>query len=89
MVKGDVVRGRDGGGTRDGGRERTRTRARGDTSASKRTPELGEAPKPTKGPRGVGAVNEKTRVGTAVRDGEKTRLGIPSGERNSIKSRQK
>ena len=71
MVRGDVVRGGDGRGAREGGRERTRTRAGGDTGASKRTPESGEPPKPTKGPRGVGAVNEKTRVGTAVRDGEK------------------
>ena len=71
VVRGDVVRGGDGRGAREGGRERTRTRAGGDTSASKRPPEAGDTPKPTKDPRGMGAVNEKTRVGTAVRDGEK------------------
>ncbi len=71
MVRGDVVRRGDGRGARERGRERTRTRAGGDTSASKRTPESGDPPKPTKDPRGMGAVNEKARVGTAVRDGEK------------------
>ncbi len=75
MVRGDVVRGGDGRGARDGGRERTRTRAGGDTGASKRTPESGDPPKPTKDPRGMGAVKEK-RQGWAPRCGtEKNTFG--------------
>ena len=75
VVRGDVVRGGDGRGAREGGRERTRTRAGGDTGASKRTPESGDPPKPTKDPRGMGAVKEK-RQGWAPRCGtEKSTFG--------------
>ena len=49
----------------------TREDVRGRGEDAERTPESGDPPKPTKDPRGMGAVNEKMRVGTAVRDGEK------------------